>query len=67
MTTKYRSRKFILALLVLATSTWLITEGLISQEIYQKIIVTVVGGYILGNVTQKYVEGKNAGTSSTTQ
>lgn len=47
------SRKFLLALFSLASSTWLCSHGDISDGVYSAVVIATVGGYIAGNVVQK--------------
>ena len=56
VTSRYASRKFILALLALASATWLVAAGLITPGVYQYVVLGTVGAYITGNVSQKWVE-----------
>lgn len=50
---RYASRKFILALLALASTSWLVYEKAISAGDYKAVVIGTVGAYILGNVAQK--------------
>lgn len=52
---KYLSRKFIAALLVLASSHWLRSRGLLESDDYVTLVLGTIGVYIAGNVTQKAV------------
>ena len=54
--TRYASRKFILALLALASATYLVAFGAITPAVYQGVVVATVGVYIAGNVGQKWVD-----------
>lgn len=58
--TRYASRKFILALLTLAATTWLVAIGAITPVVYQYVVLGTVGAYIVGNVGQKLLESKAA-------
>jgi hypothetical protein len=61
-TSRYASRKFILALLTLASVTWLVANGHITPGVFQVVAVASVGAYISGNVGQKWVEKKAEAT-----
>lgn len=50
---RYLSRKFILALLTLASVTWLVYSGHIDAGVYSAVTIATIGAYIAGNVTQK--------------
>lgn len=50
---RYASRKFLLALLSLASATGLVWSGHIADGVYSAVVIATVGGYIAGNVTQK--------------
>lgn len=50
---RFASRKFILAMLSLACSSWLVWEKAISSGDYKALVIGTVGAYILGNVAQK--------------
>jgi hypothetical protein len=50
---RFTSRKFILALLTLASVTWLVYAGHISDGVYSAVVIATVGAYIAGNVAQK--------------
>jgi hypothetical protein len=56
---KYGSRKFIIAVLVLVTATWLRIEALIESTDFVRLAIAVLGLYGLSNVGQK-VWGKDA-------
>ena len=58
MTTRYASRKFILAMLSLASATWLVATGAITPAVYQYVVLGTVGAYITGNVGQKWLEAQ---------
>ena len=58
MNTRYASRKFILALASLASTTWLVSVGAITPAVYQAVVLGTVGAYIAGNVWQKWVSSK---------
>lgn len=50
---KFQSRKFILALLSLASATGLCLYGHISDGVYSAVVIATVGAYMTANVTQK--------------
>jgi hypothetical protein len=50
---KFLSRKFILALLTLASATWLVATAKIADGVYSAVVIATVGAYIVGNVAQK--------------
>ena len=47
------SRKFILAVLALASATGLCWAGHIADGVYSVVLIATVGAYITGNVAQK--------------
>lgn len=47
------SRKFILAMVTVLSSTWLVASGHIADGVYSAVVIAVVGGYFAANVTQK--------------
>lgn len=51
--TRYKSRKFILALLSLASATALCAAGSIADGVYSAVVIATVGAYMTANVTQK--------------
>lgn len=53
ITTRYASRKFIVALLTLAACTWMRYRGVLSDESTATVMVAAIVGYITGNVAQK--------------
>ena len=53
MTTRYASRKFILALMALCSATALVLQGAIADGVYSAVVIATVGAYIAGNVAQK--------------
>lgn len=53
---RYASRKFILALLSLASATGLVYNGNIADGVYSAVVIATVGAYIVGNVVQKRLE-----------
>ncbi len=50
---RYASRKFLLALYITTTATWLVARGSISDVIYSGIVIAIITGYFAANVTQK--------------
>lgn len=50
---RFHSRKFILALLSLASSTALCFYGHIADGVYSAVVIATVGAYMTANVTQK--------------
>jgi hypothetical protein len=52
------SRKFILALLSLASATTLCLLGNISDGVYSAVVIATVAAHITGNVAQKQMETK---------
>lgn len=55
MTTRYGSRKFLLALATVASATWLVFAGHIADGVYSAVVIATVSGYYASNVTQKAV------------
>jgi hypothetical protein len=53
MIDRLASRKFLLSLLALASSTWLCAAGYIADGVYSAVVIATVGAYIAGNVAQK--------------
>lgn len=49
---RYRSRKFLLALLTLISATGLVYMGKIADGVYSAVVIATVAAYIAGNVTQ---------------
>lgn len=50
---RFKSRKFILALLSLASATGLCFAGYIADGVYSAVVIATVGAYMTANVTQK--------------
>lgn len=55
--TRYGSRKFILAVMTLASTTALVYFGHISDGVYSAVTIATVGAYLTANVAQKQVTG----------
>ena len=53
--TRFASRKFILAVLSLVSSSALVWFGRIDGGVYSAVVIASVGAYIAGNVAQKAV------------
>lgn len=53
---KLLSRKFILAVLALLSTTLLVWFGHISDGVYSAVVIATVGAYIAGNVVQKSLD-----------
>lgn len=53
------SRKFLLCLLTLMCSTYLVINSNITDQVYSTIILATVAVYVAGNVTQKMKAEKN--------
>lgn len=47
------SRKFVVAVLALASTTWLVWAGHISDGVYSAVTIATVGAYLTANVAQK--------------
>lgn len=60
--TRYGSRKFLLALLVLISATALVWFGKISDGVYSAVVIASVAAYITGNVAQKKTSNANTTT-----
>ncbi len=56
--TRYASRKFLLALAVVASATGLVAFKLISDGVYSAVVIATVTGYLGANVIQKKQEPK---------
>lgn len=50
---RYASRKFVLAMLTLLASTWLVFEQVVTSSDYKAILIGVIGVCVAGNVAQK--------------
>ena len=59
------SRKFLLALAVLVSATWLVASHHIADGVYSAVIIATAAAYITGNVAQKYVQNSTATAAST--
>lgn len=57
---RYKSRKFIGAVLALIGAQWSLFEGLIQAGDYKAIVLGTLGAYIVGNVGQKVIEKDEA-------
>lgn len=53
MSTRYASRKFIVALLAMAACVWMRTRGVLSDDATATVMVSAIVGYVTGNVAQK--------------
>jgi hypothetical protein len=62
---KYGSRKFLLALLTIVSSTAMLVLGLLPASVYAQLVGAALALYMVGNVGQKTWAGDNAdkGTS----
>lgn len=56
MTNKILSRKFIAALLSLASAHYLVLYGHIADGVYSAVVIATIAAYITGNVVQKVTE-----------
>lgn len=52
-TSRYASRKFLLALLTLISSSALVYLGKIDDGVYSAVVIATVGAYLAANVAQK--------------
>lgn len=50
---RYISRKFLMAVAVLASATWLVAAGHIADGVYSAVVIANLAGYFAANVTQK--------------
>jgi hypothetical protein len=53
MTARHLSRKFLMALSVIASATWLVAAGHIADGVYSAVVMATVTGYFAANVAQK--------------
>ena len=53
---KFSSRKFILAMTAVLTSTFLVWFAKISDGVYSAVMLATLGAYLTANVMQKQVE-----------
>lgn len=53
MKTNLASRKFLLALSVVASASWLVYSGHIADGVYSAVVIATVTGYLAANVAQK--------------
>jgi len=53
MQSRFSSRKFVLALLALVSSTVLCWYGRIADGVYSAVVISVCAGYLTANVAQK--------------
>lgn len=52
---RYGSRKFLLAVAVIASATVLVWFGKIGDGVYSTVLVAAIGAYLTANVAQKKV------------
>lgn len=57
---QFTSRKFVLAMVVVASSTWLVATGHVSDGVYSTVIVACLGSYMAANVAQKATSKEQA-------
>lgn len=55
---RYSSRKFILATLSLLAASVLVWFGRIGDGVFSSVVIASVGAYLVANVGQKAVEGR---------
>lgn len=60
MTTRYASRKFILACASLISATALVWFGHVSDGVYSAVVIATVGAYVTANVGQKVLDKSQA-------
>lgn len=53
MTTRYASRKFLLAVATVISASALVGFGLIDDGVYSAVVIAAVSGYFTANVAQK--------------
>jgi len=58
MNPKYTSRKWWLSLISISLLTILLFSAKIDQGVFANLFGLIVSGYLLSNVSQKYVESK---------
>ena len=58
--TRYASRKFIVAMMAIASASWLVYSGHIADGVYSAVVIAAVGGYLAANVTQKATAKEDA-------
>lgn len=61
---RYASRKLWLALVTLASASWLAVEKVIESGDWKAVVIGVVGAYMLGNVGSAYVASKTSEPSA---
>ena len=57
---RYTSRKFVLAILAVLSSTVLVWQAKISDGVYSSVMIAIIAAYYTANVTQKKVEKPDA-------
>lgn len=57
---RYASRKFILAMCVVASATWLVASGHVSDGVYSAVLIACLGSYMTANVVQKSTSKEQA-------
>lgn len=60
MNERFTSRKFLLALAVIASATALVCFEKIADGVYSAVVIATVGAYLTSNVAQKVAEAKAA-------
>lgn len=55
---RFASRKFIVACLSIASTTWLVWSGHIADGVYSAVTIATVGSYLTANVLQRKQEAK---------
>lgn len=51
----YKSRKFVMSMIFFITATGLLYLKLIDGEVWKFVTCMIFGGYVVGNVAQKYL------------